>query len=335
MPSAEDDFISRYFAPIAGEGGLKLKDDAALIAPPAGCELVVTTDGVSQGRHFLDDAPASIARKALRVNLSDLAAKGADPLGFVLTLALPASWDASTRDAFMRPFAQGLGEDAAAYGCSLLGGDTMAIDGPLTLSITAFGAVGKGCMVRRTGAQPGDLLVVSGTIGDAALGLKLRRAIEGDQRGATKLLGLSDEHRAFLLDAYLHPRPRNVLARALRDHAHGAMDISDGFIGDFAKMLEASGVGGVIDATAAPLSAAGQAAVALDPALQRTAVTGGDDYEIAAACSVQAWPALAKLGEQAGVPLTVIGRVGQPGESIMVEPAAFASLLSSGSYSHF
>ena len=335
MSSAEDDLIARYFAPIAGPGGLNLRDDAARIVPPDGCDLVVTVDAVSQGRHFLDDPPASIARKALRVNLSDLAAKGADPLGFVLTLALPATWDSVAREAFLAPFAEALGEDARRFECPLLGGDTIAIDGPLTLSITAFGSAPRGRMIPRTGAKTGDLIIVSGTIGDAALGLKLRRALQGDPRGAAALLALGEIDRAYLLDAYAHPRPRNGLSVALRDHVHAAMDISDGFIGDIAKMLAASGVGGEIDAAAAPLSSAAQAALALDPALRRTILTGGDDYEIAACCSGHAWPALKAIGETIGLPLTLVGRVGAAGEAIRVVPEAFANLLSSGSYSHF
>ncbi|MBN9062099.1 MAG: thiamine-phosphate kinase [Rhizobiales bacterium 65-9] len=334
-PSAEDDLIATYFAPIAGAAGLGLVDDAALMTPPAGCDLVVTVDGVSQGRHFLDDPPETIARKALRVNLSDLAAKGADPLGFVLMLATPASWSVAARAAFLKPFAAALGEDARAYGCPLIGGDTIAADGPLTLAITAFGAVPKGRMVPRTGARAGDLIVVSGTIGDAALGLKLRRALEKDARGASALLSLSQAHQDYLLDAYRHPRPRNALATALRDYAHAAMDVSDGLVGDVVKMLRASGVGGVIEVEAAPLSDAARAALALDPALLRTVATGGDDYEVAACCSEAEWPALRARAEAAGVPFTPIGQAGARGEAVSVAPARWSGLLASGSFSHF
>ncbi|MET0606136.1 MAG: thiamine-phosphate kinase [Beijerinckiaceae bacterium] len=334
MSSSEHDLIARHFAPIAGPGGLKLLDDAGRISVRAGHELVVTVDGVSAGRHFLDDAPASIAKKALRVNLSDLAAKGAEPLGFVLMLAMPAAWDADRREEFLASFAAGLAEDSRAYACPLIGGDTIAIDGPLTISITAFGSVPLGRMTPRTGARPGDLIVVSGTIGDAAIGLKLRRAVEAGE-GNAPLLSLSSEHRDYLLDSYLHPRPRNALALALREHAHAAMDISDGFIGDIAKMLQASGVGGVIKANAAPLSDAAKAAIALDAVLQRTALTGGDDYEIAATCARQAWPSLRDAGEKAGLPLTIVGRVSEADAPVLVEPASLASLLSAGSFSHF
>src|SRR5271167_2563083 len=147
----EADLISRYFAPLAGPGGLGLRDDAALMRPPPGEDLVLTTDALVAGVHFfVNDPPAAIARKALRVNLSDLAAKGARPLGFLLSLALPRDW----RDDWLEAFASGLGGDAASYGCPLIGGDTVATPGPLTLSITAIGSVPEGRMPKRTGVKP-------------------------------------------------------------------------------------------------------------------------------------------------------------------------------------
>ncbi len=168
-PSGEDALIARYFRPIATDpGAFGLVDDAAVLRA-WGDDLVVTTDAIVEGVHFLPgDPPDSIARKALRVNLSDLAAKGATPSGFVLTLALRAA-----DDAWLTPFARGLGEDAAQFGCPLLGGDTVSTPGPLMISITAFGRVPAGKMVHRNGAKPGDRVVVTGTIGDAALGLDI------------------------------------------------------------------------------------------------------------------------------------------------------------------
>src|SRR4051794_3091274 len=170
--TAEDRLIARHFKPIARHpGALGLTDDAAVLTPPAGHALVVTADAIVGGVHFFpDDPPEAIAKKALRVNLSDLAAKGAHPAGFLLTLALPKGF----RDDWLKAFARGLGQDAKTYDCPLLGGDTVHTPGPVTISITAFGTLPEGSMVRRAGARAGDHVIVTGTIGDAALGLKLR-----------------------------------------------------------------------------------------------------------------------------------------------------------------
>src|SRR5271156_4936856 len=168
----EDDLIARYFAPLAGPAGLGLRDDAALMRPPPGEDLVLTADALVAGVHFFaDDSPGGIARKALRVNLSDLAAKGARPLGFLLTLALPGDG----REDWLAAFADGLGADASVYHCPLIGGDTVATPGPLTLSVTAIGAVAQGRMPMRTRVRPGDRLYVTGALGDSALGLKVRQ----------------------------------------------------------------------------------------------------------------------------------------------------------------
>src|SRR5881398_2866985 len=218
-PSGEDSLIARYFRPLATDpGAFNLADDAALFKP-SGDDIVVTTDAVVEGVHFLpDDPPDTVARKALRVNLSDLAAKGAAPAGFVLTLAL--------RDAgevWLEPFALALGEDAKAFGCPLLGGDTVSTPGPLMISITAFGRVPRGKMVHRSGAKPGDRVVVTGTIGDAALGLDILKG-----GAAAAALAGDAAAREMLTGRYCVPQPRNALATAVRDHAHAAMDVSDG-----------------------------------------------------------------------------------------------------------
>src|SRR6187401_2677376 len=169
--SGEDSLIARYFRPIATDPGAFGLDDDAAVLKPSGDDIVVTTDAIVEGVHFLpDDPPDTIARKALRVNLSDLAAKGAVPAGFVLTLALR-----NADEAWLKPFAAALGEDAGQFGCPLLGGDTVSTPGPLMISITAFGRVPPGKMVHRSGAGPGDRVVVTGTIGDAALGLAVLR----------------------------------------------------------------------------------------------------------------------------------------------------------------
>lgn len=320
-PLDEDGLIARFFAPIAGPGGLGLMDDAALIAPPPGHEVVITVDALVAGGHFFpDDHPASVARKALGVNLSDLAAKGADPLGFTLALALPAGWTAD----WLGEFARGLGAEAEAHGCPLLGGDTVKALGPLTLSVTALGAVPAGRMVPRTGARPGDRLYVSGTVGDAALGLRLRLA-----GGASPPWG---DH---LLDRYLHPRPRLALARALRDHASGAMDVSDGFVGDLAKMMRASGAAAEVDLAAVPLSEAARRAVADDPAAFDVAVTGGDDYEILASVPEASAPAFEAAAAAAGVPVAAVGRVVEGSGAAFRGRDGAPRLFARGSFSHF
>src|SRR3954470_3690645 len=253
MPSTEDSLIARFFKPLATDAGaFDLTDDAAILKP-SGDDIVVTTDAIVEGVHFLaNDPPDTIARKALRVNLSDLAAKGAEPAGFVLTLALRAP-----NDAWLAPFARGLGEDADWFRCPLLGGDTVSTPGPLMMSITAFGRVLPGRMVRRAGAEPGDRVVVTGAVGDAALGLDLLKggALE-------KALANDPVARELLIDRYRVPQPRVALAQAIRDHATAAMDVSDGLAGDLAKLCAASAVSAVIDAQSVPLSDAAQSLLA-------------------------------------------------------------------------
>lgn len=323
----EDELIAHYFAPLAGEAGLQLKDDAACLSVPNGSELVVTVDALVAGVHFFADDPASaIGEKALGVNLSDLAAKGAEPLGFLLALALPQDW---TPD-FLRHFADGLGTMAKTHLCPLIGGDTTRISGPLTISVTAMGHVPKGKMVPRTGAKAGDLIAVTGTIGDSALGLQVRRHPEGEWASA-----LSERDYTFLLDRYLRPKPRNDFALALREHAHAAMDVSDGLVGDCAKMLRASGVTGEIDIEQVPLSTAAKAAIAECPPLLADAVTGGDDYEILFTATPHAIKTLQEAGRRIKLPVTIIGEVKAGDEPLAVRNRGETFLTRTGSYSHF
>ncbi len=300
MP-AEFDVIARHFAPLAGPGGLGLLDDAALVHPPPGHEIVVTTDALVAGVHFFAEDPAdTIAGKALGVNLSDLAAKGADPLGFTLALVMPAA----TEEPWLASFAAGLGRMAAAHGCPLIGGDTVVSPGPLTLSVTAFGSVPAGRMVRRGGAQAGDLLFSTGHIGDAAIGLRLRLAERAGGQWP-----LAADHIAYLTDRYLLPRPRTAVAAALRRHASAAMDVSDGFVGDLTKMLALAGVGADVQLDEVPHSVAARAAIRRDPALLDTALTGGDDYEILASVPAGEAKAFVAACLAAGVPAVQVGLV--------------------------
>jgi len=329
--SAEDRLIARYFGPLAtAPGALGLLDDAAALTPPPGCDLVLTTDGVIAGVHFFpDDPPDAIARKALRMNLSDLAAKGASPLGFLLSLALPAGTDETWDETWLGAFAAGLGDDAARYGCPLFGGDTDHTPGPASVSIAAFGAVPQGKMVRRSTAKPGDCIVVTGTIGDAALGLKLRR-----DRGLARRLSLSEAATAHLEQRYLLPQPRNALAAAVLHHATAAIDISDGLAGDIAKLCRASSVAAKIDVSRVPLSDAARAAIAAEPALLETALTGGDDYEIALTLPPDKFAQFQEAARAAGVAVTEIGRI-EAGAGARFVREGKAMTFTRASYSHF
>jgi thiamine-monophosphate kinase len=321
---SEDELIARIFAPLSGEGGLGLVDDTALL-PPMADNLVATTDALVAGVHFFpDDDPGFIAKKALRANLSDLAAKGAEPLGFLLALALPSDWT----NEWLEAFAAGLAEDARNYAAPLLGGDTAATPGPLTISITALGKVPKGLFVARSGARPGDSLYVSGTIGDAALGLAARRNASLADR-------LSTAARNFLLDRYLLPQPRLALIGALRQYASAAMDVSDGLVGDLSKLARASKASAIVELTRVPLSPAAQEAIAHDPGLVEVAMTGGDDYEVL--CCVPGDAAdFERSARSAGVIVSKIGEIVTGGDApIFLDERAIPISFAKPSYSHF
>ena len=253
-------------------GAFALKDDCALLTPEPGTQLVLKTDPVAEGVHFLPgDAPQDIAWKALAVNVSDLAAKGAAPLGYLMALSFPAP----PTTGWMTGFVEGLRAAQTRFGCHLLGGDTDRRPGPLTISITAIGTVPRGRMVPRTTAQAGDALFVSGTIGDAGLGLELLQ-----NAGLGKAWGLSDAAANSLRRRYRRPEPRLALAPALRHYASAAMDVSDGLIKDLDRMLRASGVAGRLVAAEVPLSDAARAVLARTPERLSRLLTAGDDYEI-------------------------------------------------------
>jgi len=325
--SGEDDLIARHFKPLATDpGALGLVDDAAILKAQ-GEDIVVTTDAVVAGVHFLpDDPPDTVARKALRVNLSDLAAKGATPAGFVLTLALQGA-----DEAWLTAFARGLGEDAAHYGCPLLGGDTVSTPGPLMISITAFGRVPAGKMVRRDGARPGDCVMVTGTIGDAVLGLDVLK-------GGAVAAALADDatSRGFLIGRYRMPQPRNALARALRDHASAAMDVSDGLAGDLAKLCAASGVSAVIELPRVPTSAVAAALLGRGVTGIEALISGGDDYEVLCTVADAQCERIAAAARSAGVALTPIGRImAEAGAPRFLDAQGRAIALGRLSYSHF
>ena len=292
--SAEDRLIARYFKPLAKHpGAFGLADDAAAITPPAGHDLVLKTDGLIAGVHFFPDDPAEgVGRKALRVNLSDLAAKGAAPLGFLLAIALPKDFS----EDWLAGFTRGLGEDADAYGCPLLGGDTDSTPGPISISVAAFGTVPTGTMVKRSGAKVGDHVFVSGTIGDAALGLRVRKGELADTSG-------------HLVSRYRVPQPRTALAEALRAHANAAMDVSDGLVGDLGKLCAASNVSADIEVARVPLSDAASGALGSDCELIKPILTGGEDYEILCTIAPDRVAAFQTAAAKAGVPVAEIGRI--------------------------
>ena len=325
--SGEQRLIERYFKPLAtSENAFGLSDDAAVITPPAGCDLVLTTDGVIAGVHFFaEDPPASIARKVLRMNLSDLASKGAAPAGFLLSIALPRG----TPESWIAGFAEGLGGVIADYGCPLLGGDTDHTPGPLSISITAFGTLPHGRMVRRATAKPGDVIAVTGTIGDATLGVLIRR-----DAGLAQQWRLSSAAHEYLLQRYLVPQPRNALAQILLEHASAAMDVSDGLAGDLGKLCRASGVAAEVDTAAVPLSDAAQTALSADGGLLERILSGGDDYEIVLTLPAAKFGALGAAAQSAGVPVTKIGQV-VTGQGARFLRAGKVLSFTQPSYSHF
>ena len=290
--------IARFLRPLAAQfpGALGLTDDAALISVPPGQELVLTTDAIVAGVHFLPtDAPGDIARKALRVNLSDLAAKGARPLAYTLTLAVGRDIE----DAWVEAFAAGLAEDQLRYGIMLAGGDSVSTAGPIWTSITAFGLVDGGRMVTRSGAQPADIVLVTGTIGDAALGL----AVEQGR------LTVAPADRVVLVGRYRLPQPRTHLAHAIAAHAHAAIDISDGLAADFGHLCRASQVRGQIAVSKIPQSPAVRRALECDPGLISQLLGGGDDYEVLLTAPTKALPPLMAAAAAAGIYLTAIGSI--------------------------
>ena len=303
---AEFALIARHFRPLAGPGALNLQDDAAVLAPPPGRELVLTCDAMVGGVHFLpDDPPDLVGRKLLRVNLSDLAAKGATPIGYLMTVSAPRD----TPDAWYAGFAAGLLQDQQEYGVTLLGGDTTSTPGPISLSLTILGHVAPGEAVHRMGARPGDGIFVTGTIGDGALGLAVAQGRLTDPTG-------------FLLSRYRLPQPR--LGLPISGIATAGMDVSDGLIQDLGHICRASGLLAEIEAARVPLSDAARAA---GPDWLPICLTGGDDYELLLAIPP---------GGETGIPVTRIGafRAGKP-EVIVQGLDGKPMNLARGGWSHF
>ncbi|MFZ5609290.1 MAG: thiamine-phosphate kinase [Pseudomonadota bacterium] len=315
----EFELIARLFRPLAGEAGLALSDDAALLRPPPGADIVATKDMVAAGVHFLHtDSPEDIAWKALAVNVSDLAAKGADPWVYLLGLGLGGDED----DAWLGRFAEGLHAAQAAFGLSLAGGDTIRAPGRLVLSITALGKVPAGHMIRRAGARPGDGVYVSGALGDAGLGLAI---LQG---------ALTAPSGQDLIARYRRPQPRLALGQALRGMARAAADISDGLVADLGHICAASEVAADILLERIPLSPAALA-TGLDPAeLRRRAAVAGDDYELVFTVPDAQEAALFTLCQDLSVTLSRVGTV-QPGHGVVVRDSQGRAVdLGPGGYRH-
>ena len=315
--------IRRFFAPLAGPGGLGLRDDAALIECEAERRLVVTVDAIVCGVHYLPDDPSDlVARKLLRVNLSDLAAMGARPRYYLLTTALPSTLD----DQWVARFAEGLGQDQTRYGIDLLGGDSVSTPGPASFTLTAIGDIAAGTEIRRSTARPGDHIWVSGTIGDAFLGLAVLRDRYPD---------LSREYRAALTGRFQLPEPRVELGPRLVGIATAMCDVSDGLLADLGHICEASRVAATVRSQALPLSPAAQAAAGTDPAMRTRLAGGGDDYELLFTAPPEASAAIARLSSDLALPITEIGMI-TAGEGVrLVDEAGNTIGVESSGYRHF
>lgn len=295
-PLSEFELIRRYFTRPARKAVLGVGDDCALLDPRPGHLLAVSSDMLVSGRHFFPDVPPrALGHKALAVNLSDLAAMGAEPRAFTLALALPEA-----DPPWLAELAAGMLELADAHGCELVGGDTTR--GPLTLSLTVFGDVPRGSALRRDAARPGDDIWISGTLGDARLAL-------GDCRGEWLL---PEPDFTLVRPRMDTPAPRVALGMALRGLAHAALDISDGLVGDLGHILERSQVGALLDVDALPRSEV-LASQPRDCQLE-CVLAGGDDYELCFTAPVGTREALAALAERLALPLTRVGTItAEPG----------------------
>jgi thiamine-monophosphate kinase len=327
--------IERFFKPLTlgNPGALGLADDAALVDPPAGFQIVVTTDAMVAGVHFLvHDDPADIGYKLLAVNLSDLAAKGAEPLAYSLVTAL----DQATKEGWIERFAAGLGEAQRAFGMRLLGGDSVATSGPACLTISALGLTPTGTARLRSGARPGDCLFVTGSIGDALLGLRLAQG----QMPSNLVHALDPADRSFLLARLRRPCPRTAFAPALRTLATAALDISDGLAADLGHMARASGVDLHVRAAAVPLSATARKSVACQPELLPLLLTGGDDYEVAFTAPPSRALAIDEAASAIGLPVACIGEVRacppqRSGQVIFCDEEGQRLVFARSGYQHF
>ncbi len=323
--SGEFDRILTWLSPLAASmpGAAGLSDDAATIAPVSSQELVVTTDTMVEGVHFLGRETAkSIAEKLLSVSLSDLAAKGAKPHGYTLNLALTEKQD----DVWFEGFCDGLRLVQERSGLGLLGGDSVKTDGPIVLTATLFGHVAKGQVSRRSGADPGDDVYVTGTIGDGALGLIVARG---------ELMGLPGPARDHLIAAYEEPDPPLAFGAGITGLVTASMDVSDGLIGDLGHICAASDVGVEVSAAAVPISDPAAELIADDPHLFVTALTGGDDYQILFTAAPDKSDALNRLADETGTRISRIGTVKEGNGVTVLDGEGTPIEIRQDGYRHF
>jgi thiamine-monophosphate kinase len=299
----EFEIIGRFFAPLSRSepGALGLTDDAAMLSVTPESSLVVSTDTIIAGRHFLpEEAAADIAAKGLAVAFSDIAAMGAAPLAYILSLSLPLVWEGEQIASWLEAFSGELQVQQQAIGVGLAGGDTVGTPGPLSLTFTVLGVIDAECALRRSNARPGDLVYVSGCIGDAAMGLSVLT-------GGVK--ELDETQRDALVLRFRRPQPRLALGSHLAGIAHAAADVSDGLVADLGHICDASGVHATISASRIPLSHAVRAALRANPARMTQILSGGDDYELVFTVAPAAAEDIARIANEVELPLTPIGQI--------------------------
>lgn len=320
--SGEFEMIARFFAPLAAtyRGALKLTDDAAIIDTSDGLDRVVTSDAMIEGVHFLkSDPPRRAARKALRVNLSDLAAMGAVPEAYTLVLQVPQDYD----DDWIGEIAQGLKEDQAQFGIALIGGDTVSADAPAVLSITAIGKIEPGRALRRSGAGAGDDIYVTGTIGDAKLGLDILREAAGTQ--------LRETDRQAAIDRYQLPEPRTAVGETLVGVASACIDVSDGLVADAHHLAEESGLQARLALHKVPWSSAVDSSPDYP---EKARVIAGDDYELLFTAPAGRRDAVAGVARDTGVRVTRIGRMSRGDGVLVVDDAGDPVTFERTGYQH-
>lgn len=330
--SEEERFIARHFERLSAglPGAFALKDDCAELVPAPGQAFIVKTDPIVEGLHFLpDDDPGDVAFKAVAVNVSDLAAKGARPFAYLLALGLPDRPDPE----WMKRFTAGLDEAQVTFGLTLAGGDTDRVSGPATICVTVFGECPEGRMVPRGGAAPGDKVYVTGALGGAALGLALRL-----EEGAVGEGSLTDDAKNVALARYLRPEPRLGLRAALRAYACAAMDISDGLVKDLDRMCRLGrdgAAGAVIQFEDLPLFDGVPAVMAADKERGMQLITSGDDYEILAAVPPEKSAQFEALAAKGGTPVTRIGEITREPDVRVLDGAGKMIEFATRGFDHF